>query len=129
MNEQRQTRTRVGNRRTDEPEPGDVYIGRPSRWGNPFPLENGAGRNSVITAYRNRLVADLTDGRMTRGELAALAGKRLMCWCHPQACHGHVLAVAADWAAGSEPLADAPWVRDRLDGNGRLAAGATNQTT
>ena len=31
-------------------------------------------------------------------QLAALKGRRLGCFCKPQACHGDTLARAAEWA-------------------------------
>ncbi|MCY4120826.1 MAG: DUF4326 domain-containing protein, partial [Acidobacteria bacterium] len=44
------------NRRTDRPRPHQVYIGRPSKWGNPFKLTAGASRIRVIALYRADLV-------------------------------------------------------------------------
>lgn len=66
----------------------DVFIGRPSKWGNPFVLTGVDGdRASVISKYRRWV--------MTKPELMAalpeLAGKRLGCFCKPLACHGDVL--------------------------------------
>lgn len=71
----------------------DVYIGRPSRWGNPFVLRQEADRAAVIERYRVWLLG--------RPELIAqarrdLRGKRLGCWCAPLACHGDVLAEIAN---------------------------------
>ena len=66
----------------------DVYIGRPSKWGNPFVLGKDGTREEVVDKYRAwilqqpKLLADLWE----------LRGKTLGCWCHPQACHGDVLA-------------------------------------
>ena len=70
----------------------DVYIGRPSKWGNPFKLKRGESREDVIERYRNWLLKQpslLTD-------LHELRGKTLGCWCKPQSCHGDVLAELAD---------------------------------
>lgn len=69
-------------------DPYQVYIGRPSIWGNPFQLGRDGDRDQVIARYRDWL------GR--NRELAALArrvlpDKTLGCWCSPQACHGEVL--------------------------------------
>ena len=65
----------------------DVYIGRPSKWGNPFVIGKDGSRDEVIKKYEawlgtqpNLLVA-----------LPELRGKVLGCWCAPQACHGDVL--------------------------------------
>ena len=99
----------VVNRRTARARPGDVYIGRPSRWGNPFVVGRDGTRDQVIERYRRRLWTDLQQGRITRSDLAALAGKRLVCWCAPAPCHGDVLAAAAAWTAGGGELSAAAW--------------------
>jgi hypothetical protein len=84
----------------------DVYIGRPSRWGNTFTHKKGTAaeivvgsREEAVAAYREQLWKDIKSGEMPLDELASLAGKTLGCWCSPQLCHGEVLAAAAAWAA------------------------------
>lgn len=70
----------------------DVYIGRPSKWGNPFEIGRDGTREEVVEKYETwiksqpHLLADLHE----------LKDKVLACWCHPKACHGHVLAKLAD---------------------------------
>jgi uncharacterized protein DUF4326 len=70
----------------------DVYIGRPSKWGNPFAIGKDGTREQVIEKYRQWL--------MTQPALLAalpeLTGKTLGCWCAPHVCHGDVLAELAD---------------------------------
>ena len=76
-------------------EPYDVYIGRPSKWGNPFTHSiNGSlaqhrvsSRDEAVSSYENwiRTQSELLDA------LPELVGKVLGCWCKPQACHGDVL--------------------------------------
>ena len=66
----------------------DVYIGRPSKWGNPFTIGKDGTRDEVITKYREWI---LTQANLLN-DLDELKGKTLACWCHPQACHGDVLA-------------------------------------
>ena len=70
----------------------DIYIGRPSKWGNPFVIGKDGTREQVIQKYRNWL--------MTQPSLLAalpeLKGRTLGCWCSPAACHGDVLAELAD---------------------------------
>lgn len=77
----------------------DVYVGRPSKWGNPFSHlpESAAGfkvssRQEAIDRYREWVVnqPDLM------ADLPSLAGKVLGCWCHPRPCHAEVLAEMAD---------------------------------
>lgn len=75
-------------------EPYDVYIGRPSKWGNPFVIGRDGTREEVIEKYRHyilhnpRLLADLSE----------LKGKVLGCWCAPKPCHGDVLVELASKA-------------------------------
>lgn len=70
----------------------DVYIGRPGKWGNPFVIGRDGDRAEVVKKYHRwvlqqpHLLADLHE----------LQGKRLACWCAPEACHGDVLATLAD---------------------------------
>lgn len=65
----------------------DVYIGRPSKWGNPFRIGIDGSREEVIEKYRRWI--------MSQGELLSslgeLEGKVLGCWCPPNPCHGGVL--------------------------------------
>ncbi len=70
----------------------DVYIGRPSRWGNPFVIGRDGTRADVIARYEAWLLEqpELVDA------LPELAGKTLGCWCAPRACHGDVLARLAN---------------------------------
>lgn len=77
----------------------DVYIGRPSKWGNPYSHKEGtlarykvATREEAIAQYKSHLMAspDLLD------DLKELRGKVLGCWCKPESCHGDILANFAD---------------------------------
>ncbi len=65
----------------------DVYIGRGSKWGNPFRIGDHGDREDVIEQYRKWIQTrpDLLDS------LEELRGKRLGCFCKPKACHGDVL--------------------------------------
>lgn len=74
--------------------PYDVYIGRPSKWGNSFShLAYGKAQTKVdtreeaIARYREML---LNDSQLLAA-LPELKGKVLGCWCAPLACHGDVL--------------------------------------
>ena len=62
------------NRRTHRPQLGEIYIGRPSRWGNPFKMRGEHDRVRVIAQYRDRLVHRLRTGSLSRAELAELHG-------------------------------------------------------
>jgi hypothetical protein len=80
--------------------PNTVYVGRPTKWGNPVLLPPNPSRidyQSAVETY---------EGKLLRGELpvtvedarSELAGKNLACWCpltdgqgHPVPCHADVL--------------------------------------
>ena len=78
---------RVLNRRLDAIPDGAVYVGRPSKWGNPFTIGVDGSREKVILKYEAylRLRPDLLEA------LPELRGKDLICWCAPQPCHADVL--------------------------------------
>lgn len=65
----------------------DVYIGRGSKWGNPFLVGKDGIREEVIEKYKQYILnkPDLLDS------LGELTGKVLGCFCKPRACHGDVL--------------------------------------
>jgi hypothetical protein len=85
-------------------EPYDVYIGRPSKWGNPYThivdKETLAefivdSREEAISKYREYL----TNNDELMGSIMELDGKTLGCWCiqdsnnppYPYVCHGQVI--------------------------------------
>lgn len=70
----------------------DVYIGRPSKWGNPFVIGRDGTRAEVIEKYE----AWLLDQPDLLAALPELRGKRLGCFCAPLPCHGDVLARLAE---------------------------------
>lgn len=65
----------------------DVYIGRPSIWGNPFSIDNENSREKVIQQYKDYLLHN----PYLMARLPDLKGKVLGCWCKPEACHGDVI--------------------------------------
>ena len=73
-------------------EPYDVYIGRPSKWGNPFPIGPNNSRNEVIAKCDLWLdgLIEAPNGEIppTEEEIEFLRGKRLGCYCKPKPCHG-----------------------------------------
>jgi uncharacterized protein DUF4326 len=73
-------------------EPFDVYVGRPSKFGNPFVVGRDGTRAQVIEKYRQWIYSQ----RDLLKELPSLTGKTLGCWCKPKACHGDVLVELCD---------------------------------
>lgn len=70
----------------------DVYIGRPSKWGNPFEIGKDGDREAVIRKYREWIVTQ----PQLMAAIPELRGKVLGCWCAPKACHGDVLVSLAN---------------------------------
>ena len=70
----------------------DVYIGRPSKWGNPFKSGRDGTLEEVLEKYRQHI--------LSRPDLLAalheIKGKVLGCWCKPKPCHGDILVELAE---------------------------------
>ena len=73
--------------------PHDVYIGRPSVWGNPFVLKPGEPRGSTLARYEAWL---LSKPELIAKAKRELKGKVLACYCAPRPCHGDILARVAN---------------------------------
>lgn len=74
----------------------DVYIGRPSKWGNPFThIVNRHTQADIIVGSRQEAIDRYREWIGKQPELLAslheLKGKTLGCWCKPASCHGDVL--------------------------------------
>ena len=77
-----------------------VYVGRPSKWGNPYPLTDpllphvpkDEKRRLVIAEYRKYLL----NNPALLAALPGLKGKDLVCWCAPLPCHADVLMELAN---------------------------------
>ena len=69
------------------PGPECVYVGRPSRWGNPFVIGRDGTRDEIIAKYRAWVLAK----PVLMAALDELRGKNLVCWCAPERCHADVL--------------------------------------
>lgn len=68
------------------------YIGRGSYWGNPYSMyEDGDDRNEVIRKFKYDFDFDKFPNK-DKSKVFDLAGKRLGCFCKPEACHGDILA-------------------------------------
>lgn len=65
----------------------DVYIGRGTKWGNPFIIGKDGTRSEVIKKYAKWIQTQ----PHLMNSLHELEGKVLGCSCKPKACHGDVL--------------------------------------
>lgn len=78
----------------------DVYIGRPSKYGNPFSSKEGTlakykvnSRTEAIEKHREWI---LSQPQIVADIKKELKGKVLGCYCSPSLCHGHLLAAIAN---------------------------------
>ena len=85
--------TKVRNK--DKDEDFDVYIGRGTLFGNPFPIEHepdGNKRKVVIEKFRVYFHEEIVSNPEKLKVLLSLKGLRLGCHCKPLPCHGDVIA-------------------------------------
>lgn len=83
-----------------------VYVGRPSKWGNPFTIGRDGNRTEVIAKYEEWIV----EQPELMAAIRTLRGKNLICWCAPQRCHAEILMRIANrpltrngwWVIGSD---------------------------
>jgi len=93
---------RVLNKRRDTIPTNAVYVGRPTKWGNPmtvkeilalFPdMQKEEAHREAVNWYERyiKLRPDLM------GALGELKGRDLVCWCSPLPCHAEVLLKLAN---------------------------------
>lgn len=78
-------------------QPYDIYIGRPSKWGNPYTHKSDSTRaeyqvptrKEAIEKYREYIL--FGEGQFLLKDLHELQDKVLGCWCKPKSCHGDIL--------------------------------------
>lgn len=110
MSPQRIQRRRTKGWRAPE---GAIYVGRGTKWGNPWRMDDFQSAADVARCYRQAIksgrngVWDNPDHERwtslpsTEEIRAALAGHDLMCWCPlDQPCHADILLEIAN---GGEP--------------------------
>lgn len=79
---------RVLNKRQDEIHADAVYVGRPTKYGNPWKAGRDGTREQVVARYERWL---LDDPALVQQAQQELRGKDLVCWCTPLLCHADVL--------------------------------------
>lgn len=75
----------------------DIYIGRGSKWGNPFSIGKDGTREEVINKYEQYLL----NTPELMAALSELLGKSLGCFCKPKACHSGILKKYAEAKKGT----------------------------
>lgn len=85
----------VYNRNRPYP-PGAVYIGRGTKWGNPFRIGEDGTRLDVLMKYARWAMSQPDFMVAVKKELR---GKDLLCSCKPLPCHGDFLLEVANKGA------------------------------
>jgi hypothetical protein len=68
--------------------PEGIYIGRGSRWGNPFRIGRDGTRDEVCDRFECEILPSL--------DVSELKGKNLRCYCAPLRCHGDAILKKAN---------------------------------
>ena len=86
---------KVLNKKTDTIPFDAVYVGRPSKWGNPFRVRvhSMSQHKEAVRYYEGYIKEKLTAGLISIEELR---GKDLVCWCAPLPCHADILLELAN---------------------------------
>lgn len=84
--------SKVWNRRRGDAPENAIYVGRPSKWGNPFEVGVYGSRAACVCEYRKYITVKYTKAQI----VAELRGKHLVCWCAPLPCHADVLLEIAN---------------------------------
>lgn len=80
-----------------------VYVGRPSKWGNPFPVGDKLWKLGVDVLISPKMAVELFKAYLGERELlqlrikSYLKSKNLVCWCPlDQPCHADILLKIAN---------------------------------
>ena len=69
-----------------------VYIGRPTKWGNPFVIGRDGTRQEVVQKYKDYILSN----ESLLAQIHEIRAKDLVCFCAPLQCHGDVLIELAN---------------------------------
>lgn len=96
---------KVWNKRKGVPADA-VYVGRPTKWGNPWSHLPPAidlsvtivpTREEAVEKYLLWITSDDKDAiRLRQQAQTELKGKHLVCWCAPASCHADILLQIAN---------------------------------
>ena len=91
---------KVWNKRDPNCPKDAVYVGRPTKWGNPYSHQNNTlaqfkvdSKAEAIEAFRDMVRAD---PEFQNEIVLALSGKDLVCFCAPRPCHADILLEIAN---------------------------------
>lgn len=77
----------------------DIYVGRPSKWGNPY-----SHLDKSLAEYKVESVDDalkkyeeyLLNNKKLFDSLSELKYKKIACWCKTKKCHAYILKKYVD---------------------------------
>lgn len=102
MTPQRIQRRRVKGWKMPE---GAIYVGRPTKWGNPFRRGEGDDPQWAVSDYEQWLMEETAGDKIRLAATRELRGHDLCCWCKPGApCHADVLLRIANEGNAPKPL-------------------------
>lgn len=85
---------------------GSVNIMRGSSFGNQFEIGKDGTREEVVAKYRRWLWGKIQADVSFSAQVRELHGRDICCCCAPLACHGDILAAAAEWLSTNRTAAD-----------------------
>lgn len=91
--------------------PDTVYVGRGSKWGNPFPFDHQRylGKAWAVEAYAQWLTTTLKGLSLLREHLHELRGKNLACWARSdEPSHADILLALANAPPHTQTGTDKP---------------------
>ena len=65
----------------------DIYIGRPSKWRNPYEINKHGDNDEVILKFEHYF----KNNDDLLNSLSELQNKNLVCWCSPLGCHWDII--------------------------------------
>lgn len=69
-----------------------IFIGRPSKWGNPFIVGRDGTRDEVCDKYDQWFMEQIRSNPVFKKQVVDnLKGKILACYCKPKRCHGDTI--------------------------------------
>ena len=89
---------KVYNKHHKDAPPNAIYVGRPTKWGNPFKIGDESyypgtpmTRQDAVDHFRASVTPEMeTEIRQQ------LRGRDLVCWCAPKPCHADILLEIAN---------------------------------
>lgn len=82
----------------------DVFVGRPTEFGNPWKAGVHGTLAEVLERYRGYIENRIAHDARFRHRVLALKGKRIACPCSSSSCHASILAEIVNRIASERPV-------------------------